>query len=83
MTHAHVSAHLIVDGHLDGLECHHGDGRVSIRIAESVWIAGSPEQMHDFATELHRYANRAARLVRSPSPDVLDEPVVLPKVDAA
>lgn len=81
----HGSVHLEV-GTLDGLIVTHGDGSVSIRVnadAVDVWLGGTPDDLHAFASEIHRHANRAARrLVRPPAPDVVgDEPVVLPRID--
>lgn len=86
-THAHGTVHVNV-GRIDGVIVAHADGAASIRLNSElgihVWLHGTPEQLHDFASEMHRHANRAAReLVRQGTPDVLAEPMVLPKVDAA
>ena len=61
VTRAHAAVHLDV-GRIDPLFCHHPDGRISIRVCDGplhVWITGTPNQLHEFASTLHRLANRA------------------------
>lgn len=83
---AHGAIHVEV-GAIDGLTTLHDNGRVSIRLTDHplhVYVTGTPDELHAFASELHRHANRAARrLLRPPSPDVADDPVVIPKPEAA
>ena len=86
MTTSHGSVHVDVDGHIDDpLHIRYPDGgdMIGIRITSSrglhVWLSGTPDELHAFASEIHRHTNRAVReLLRPPSPDVAADPVVIP-----
>lgn len=86
-TRAHGSIHVNVGDVPAPLFCAHDDGTISIEIiggsALHVWLTGTPDELHAFASRLHRLANRATReLVVAPHEDMPRPPVTLPKVDA-